>query len=205
MLTRPSFRVLSSTPLVVRAEKLLSDQELCDAEQKLRNRHWLAQQGIRVQLDESGTSFELTDGVVPVLAELREKIRKAMGMQQAQTNSIRIRRYGPGNAHSAHTDHFKFQDQHLLVTAILYLTDVDAGGETRFVNVPELTFAPRANTLTAWVNYLDDQSEDFSTLHESTEVVAGDKLVAIFLFYGDKSEIPVIRSTLRSRVEPSEI
>lgn len=88
-------------------------------------------------------------------------------------------------------------DEFLLLTVLLYLSDVAEGGETRFIQVPGLAIKPVSNTLAAWANYLDDGAEDPMTLHEALAVVRGHKQVAIFLYYGDKSELPQLRRTLR--------
>ena len=191
-------RLRSEKPLVVQAGSVLPASDLQDVTRKLKDRHWLAQRGVPVRMDQTGTSFELRDNVIPVLTEFRERLRNTLGIEHAQAQSIRVRRYFPGDAHKVHTDHYAINDQFLLATAILYLNDVQAGGATNFVDVPNLSIPPESNSLVAWVNYLDDLSEDMLTRHESTPVEAGEKLIAIYLFYGDKNEVVKIRQTLSS-------
>lgn len=195
----------STEPLLAQGSPVLSSAALQETTQKLRDRHWLAQQGVEVRLDETGMSFELREDVFPTLIDLRERLRKVLKISEAQAPSVRIRRYALGDAHGVHTDHYEWQGKFLLATAILYLTDVEAGGETRFVDVPgRLSIKPVANSVSVWVNYRDDLSEDALTRHESTAVEQGDKLVAIYLFYGNKSEVPQIRRALTALPRQSD-
>lgn len=95
-----------TAPLLVTGTDVLTPTELHEVQSRLGNRHWLAQQGVSVRLDETGQSCELRDDVLPALTRTRDRLGRTLGLTQGRAPSIRIRQYGIGNAHSAHTDHY---------------------------------------------------------------------------------------------------
>lgn len=188
--------MLSSTPLIVEIEDLIDQALLTEICQNLRNRHWLAQQGVPVNLDSTGLSFELRSDVIPPLSNLETKIKEKTGMTSANVTNIRIRHYKQGQGHPRHCDHFELNNKHLLFTAVFFLNDTKQGGATLFTKSDGIKIVPKSNKLIFWLNYQDDGNEDFLAEHEAETVKEGEKLIAIYLFYGEKSETRSVRHFL---------
>lgn len=81
----------------------------------------------------------------------------------------RVYRYAPGERFATHRDGFVRREDGAVsrVTLMVYLCDVDAGGETAFASEP-LVVAPHAGTAVFFQHAL---------LHESRPVLAGRKYV----------------------------
>ncbi|MCU0671323.1 MAG: 2OG-Fe(II) oxygenase [Myxococcota bacterium] len=81
----------------------------------------------------------------------------------------RVYRYAPGEHFATHRDGFVRREDGAIsrVTLMVYLCDVDAGGETAFSSAA-LVIAPRAGTAVFFQHAL---------LHESRPVLAGRKYV----------------------------
>ncbi|MBU2881796.1 2OG-Fe(II) oxygenase [Psychrosphaera sp. B3R10] len=196
--------LLTSSPLIVEIEDLLDQGVLTEISLKLKNRHWLAQQGVPVKLDETGLSFELRKDVMPPLTHLENKIKEKTGITSAKTSSIRIRHYHPGQGHPPHCDHYELNDEYLLFTAVFFLCDTEEGGATSFTKSDGIKIVPKRNKLIFWLNYLDDGNEDLLSEHEAETVKDGEKLIAIYLFYGEKSETSSVRHFLLENYSTEE-
>src|SRR5205085_8960865 len=84
-----------------------------------------------------------------------------------------------------HSDAYEFDGLRLARTALLYLLDTDAGGETRFpYSVPTpLAIAPRRGRLVVWASTLPDASEDPASQHDAEPVLAGAKASLLAFTY----------------------
>ena len=99
--------------------------------------------------------------------------------------SFRFRRYAPGEYHPPHLDTYTFEGRTLILTALLYLTDTEAGGETHFPKARPAPVAvrPRRGRLALWFNHRPDGAVDPAALHEALPVRRGVKAtVANFLY-----------------------
>ena len=67
---------------------------------------------------------------------------------------------------------------------LVYLNDVEGGGETSFP-VLELKVSPRAGRLLLWADVLNDQPlvKDVRTRHEALAVTHGEKFAANLWYY----------------------
>lgn len=136
-----------------------------------------------VTADFTGASVELPVAGDFGLEAILKKVREAIGIPDGITNpTFRYRRYAPGNWHPPHLDDYEIGELRLAATAILYLNDVERGGETRFP-AAGVTIAPRRGRLGLWFNLLPDGSADPATLHESAAVEAGEKVTLTYFLY----------------------
>jgi hypothetical protein len=116
----------------------------------------------RVMVDSAERAGEiwgrLVSGIPPVMEG-----RRAVGLNER----LRFYRYGPGQRFAPHTDgcHRRANGEESLLTLMVYLSSVAAGGETRFENV---AIAPEPGLALVFDHYL---------LHEGAAVVEGQKYV----------------------------
>lgn len=154
----------------------------------------LAARGIQVKADSTGFSFEYPLAQDPVAAGLAGRIETALGIRNAIGGTLRFRLYGPGEAHPPHVDNFRIGDLDLVATAIVALTDVEAGGATAFPRaVPPLAIRPRRGRLLAWLNNGPDGEPDPLSFHEGQAVEAGVKGTITMFAYADPRDCRLLR------------
>ena len=96
--------------------------------------------------------------------------------------AIQAQRYFPGQQFKPHNDWFYTTEKYWQMerkrggqrswTAMVFLNEVEQGGETHFVNVG-IKIQPKPGVLLVWNNALPDGSPNEGTLHAGTPVLAG--------------------------------
>ena len=116
---------------------------------------------------------------------LDARICGAMGIDPAMAEPSQGQFYEVGQEFKAHTDYFETYEieRHSTPTLgqrtwtfMIYLNDVEAGGETKFVNAG-LSIPPKQGTAVIWNNLRADGSGNYDTLHHGTPVRAGYKAI----------------------------
>lgn len=135
--------------------------------------------------DSAGYAAEFAADAEPCLRSLCARIERATGVSSALEPTLRMRAYAQGERHPPHCDSYVTEGHQLAVTALVFLVDTEAGGETAFPQTSEgpVAVAPRAGRLVAWTSALDDGSPDPASLHEGCAVTHGEKAVLIAFMY----------------------
>ena len=116
---------------------------------------------------------------------LDARICGAMGIDPAMAEPSQGQFYEVGQEFKPHTDYFEAYEIERHSTATLgqrtwtfmiYLNDVEAGGETNFVNVNH-SIPPKQGMAVIWNNLRADGSGNYDTLHHGTPVRAGYKAI----------------------------
>jgi prolyl 4-hydroxylase len=124
-------------------------------------------------------------GGEPEVRALDQKICGAMGLAPALAEPSQGQYYEITQEFKPHTDYFEAYELERNSTPTLgqrtwtfmvYLNDVDAGGETAFVNAG-LVIPPRQGTALLWNNLRADGSGNYDTLHHGMPVKAGYKAI----------------------------
>src|SRR6185503_17056751 len=124
-------------------------------------------------------------GAEPEVRALDEKICGAMGIDPALAEPSQGQLYDVTQEFKAHTDYFEPYELERNSTPTLgqrtwtfmvYLNDVESGGETAFVNVG-LIIPPRAGMAVLWNNLRADSTPNYDTLHHGMPVKAGRKAI----------------------------
>lgn len=122
----------------------------------------------------------------PIVRKVEDKITLLTGIDPAHGETIQGQRYGVGQQFKPHHDFF-YTDQpywpemertggQRTWTAMMFLNDVEAGGQTAFPHA-DLKVTPRKGNLLAW-NNLDEAGEpNVYSLHQGCPVEAGVKYV----------------------------
>jgi hypothetical protein len=181
---RPALARISESPRLYVADGFARDEEIehilrrAESIERRRPEHMLFHQG------DTGFSFEMFTQRDPVLLRLMEDTYSATGVRNLVDCSMRFRRYGAGNSHRGHLDVYEMKGYHLLVTAILYLDNVD-GGETRFPRAAggPIAIAPKRGRLAVWFNYTPEGEEDQASWHEGLVVRSGVKTTITNFMY----------------------
>lgn len=119
-------------------------------------------------------------------AALDARFAALIGVDPALAEPLQGQRYDPGQYFKAHTDWFapgtaEYEEHTGLGgqrtwTVMVYLNNVEAGGETVFARIGR-RFTPLAGLALAWNNLLVDGSPNPATLHEAMPVERGCKYV----------------------------
>lgn len=124
----------------------------------------------------SGTSFGPTQEDLVVNA-INRRIATATDTQHAWGEPLHILRYAPGQEYKPHVDALPGEANQRSWTALLYLNDDYAGGETVF---PEAGVSARGRTgsLLIFANLTADGGPDPRTRHAGKAVTSGEKWLA---------------------------
>ena len=118
--------------------------------------------------------------------QVSARIIDYFGFAKGNSEPIQAQHYAPGQQFKAHTDYFEpgtseyrqFASQlgQRTWTCMVYLNDVEKGGETEFVKLGK-SFTPQPGTAVIWNNLLPDGRPNANTLHHAHPVIKGEKVV----------------------------
>lgn len=124
------------------------------------------------------------DASAPYVQMASRRIDDLMGLPAENGETLQGQRYTPGQQYKAHCDwfytseaHWKQQKRHggqRCWTAMIYLNDVEEGGETLFTNIG-LQVTPQKGALLMWNNATVAGVPNEMTLHAALPVVKGVK------------------------------
>ena len=122
----------------------------------------------------------------PAVRSVEARLDALTGIDPAYGEPLQGQRYDVGQEFKAHTDFFAPDGEDFekycsvagqrTWTCMIYLSDVDAGGATRFRELKK-TFQPEAGKLLAWNNRTADGGVNEATLHHGMKVRKGLKYV----------------------------
>ncbi|KAF3785431.1 putative prolyl 4-hydroxylase 9 [Nymphaea thermarum] len=151
-------------------------------------------QGIRTS---SGTFISATEDKTGILALMEQKIAKATMLPRAHGEAFNVLRYEIGQKYDSHYDVFNPaeygpQKSQRVASFLLYLSDVEEGGETMFPfedgkNIDigydykkciGLKVKPRQGDALLFYSLFPNGTIDVTSLHGSCPVIKGEKWVA---------------------------
>lgn len=187
---RQSLTQISQKPRAYVADDFISATGIADILARYGDDQAAEESGIAWGSGIAGVSGELPVANDPALGELASRIEAALGFANMLPDaSFRFRRYAPGDFHPAHVDCYEIAGHHLVATALVYLTDVQDGGETLFPDALNGPFAinPRAGRLALWFNYTADGAIDPRSRHRSEMLRSGTKATLAYFVYAPLS------------------
>lgn len=126
------------------------------------------------------------DNSHPLVAEVRERLSRLLGIPVSHGEPIQGQRYAPGQEFQPHTDSFNPGSADYFIncaevgqrtwTAMIYLNEPEEGGATRFKTIGK-TIQPETGKLLAWNNLLPNGSPNPATLHQGMKVRRGTKYI----------------------------
>jgi prolyl 4-hydroxylase len=122
----------------------------------------------------------------PLVRSVSKRIDALLGLEPDQGELLQAQRYEPGQEYKLHHDHFpamasywpqmRVSGGQRCWTAMIYLCDVEDGGETHFPRLGVLV-PPRRGTLLVWNNMRLDGGPNGETVHAARPVLRGTKYV----------------------------
>ncbi|WP_421385456.1 2OG-Fe(II) oxygenase [Bacillus salacetis] len=166
-------------PLIVVLGNVLSDEE-CDALIKL-SQDKMKRSKIGNTRDENdmrtSSSTFMEEGESEVVTRVEKRIAQIMNVPYEHGEGLQILNYKIGQEYKAHFDFFKNAANPRINTMVMYLNDVELGGETYF---PKLNFSvsPQKGMAVYFEYFYDNQDLNDLTLHGGAPVIIGDKWAA---------------------------
>jgi len=171
-------------PLVIELENVLSDGE-CDKLilfSQTQNRLQRSKIGTSHQVNDirtsSGMFFEHSEN--ELISTIEQRVSAIMGIPLQHAEKLQILNYAPGQQYKDHYDYFTSPTKkadNRISTLIMYLNDVEEGGETTFPKL-NLSVPPRKGNALYFEYFYNDTSLNELTLHAGLPVVKGEKWVA---------------------------
>ncbi|NME06211.1 2OG-Fe(II) oxygenase [Psychrobacillus sp. BL-248-WT-3] len=170
-------------PLVVVLGNMLSHEE-CDelirlSMDRMKRSKIGAAREVNEQRTSSGTFIEENENAI--VARVEKRISAVMNIPIEHGEGLQILQYTPGQEYKAHFDFFsstsKAANNNRISTLVMYLNDVEEGGETFF---PKLNFTvtPKKGMAVYFEYFYNDQALNELTLHGGAPVITGEKWVA---------------------------
>ena len=174
--------VLNEEPLIVKFHNVLSDEECqtlieCAASRLKRSK--LANKEFSQIRTSSGMFFD--DNENPLITTIEKRVSRLMNLPIEHAEGLQVLHYEPGQEFKAHFDYFSehhpSSKNNRISTLVMYLNEVEQGGETTFPNLG-LTVTPTKGSAVYFEYFYNDQRLNELTLHSSAPVIRGEKWVA---------------------------
>ncbi|KMJ57669.1 2OG-Fe(II) oxygenase [Bacillus sp. LL01] len=170
-------------PLIVVLANVLSDKE-CDeliqlSKDKMKRSKVANGQEVDAIRTSSSTFFQ--EGENELVSKIEKRVSQIMNVSVEHGEGLQILNYQVGQEYKAHFDFFKSSSKQVsnprISTLVMYLNDVEEGGETYF---PKLKFSvsPQKGMAVYFEYFYDNQELNELTLHGGSPVVVGDKWAA---------------------------
>ncbi|HDX9577028.1 TPA: 2OG-Fe(II) oxygenase [Bacillus pseudomycoides] len=168
-------------PLIVVLANVLSDEECEILMEMSKNKIKRSKIGVSREINgirtSSGTFLEDHE----TTAKIERRIASIMGVPAKHGEGLQVVRYTVGQQYQEHYDFFSENSaaaaNNRISTLVMYLNDVDEGGETFF---PKLNFSvfPRKGMAVYFEYFYQDASVNQLTLHGGASVSKGEKWIA---------------------------
>lgn len=170
-------------PLIVILGHVLSDEECDELIRLSKDRMQRSKIGASREMNEIRTSSSMffDDGESDLVDRIEKRISQIMGIPAEHSEGLQILNYKPGQEYKAHYDYFSAESHAggnpRISTLVLYLNDVEFGGETFF---PKLQFSvcPHKGMAVYFEYFYQDNRLNELTLHGGAPVAGGEKWAA---------------------------
>ncbi|MFC5560284.1 2OG-Fe(II) oxygenase [Ureibacillus thermophilus] len=174
-------------PLVVVLDSVL-DAEECDRLIELSKnrleRSKISADKIVSDIRTSSGAF-LTDVNDEIIKRVEKRVASIVGIPVEHAEGLHVINYKPGQEYKEHFDYFaetsRAASNNRICTFVLYLSDVEDGGETYFPKLGLKVF-PKKGMAVYFEYFYNDQMLNELTLHGGAPVVTGEKWIATLWF-----------------------
>lgn len=170
-------------PLIVILGNVLSDEECNALIRMAQDRLQRSKIGAAREIHDLRTSNSMffQPGENDMIERIEKRISQIMNIPVEHGEGIQVLNYKQGQEYKAHFDFFnptnKIGTNPRISTLVMYLNDVEQGGETYF---PKLNFSvsPQKGMAVYFEYFYNDQSLNELTLHGGAPIIIGDKWAA---------------------------
>jgi prolyl 4-hydroxylase len=170
-------------PLIVILGNVLSVEECDELIRLSKDKMHRSKIGVTHEVNEIRTSSSMffQENENDIITKIEKRISSIMNIPIEHGDGIQILKYTPGQEYKAHFDFFtstsKATKNNRISTIVMYLNNVEHGGETFF---PKLNFSvsPQKGMAVYFEYFYNDQNVNELTLHGGAPVITGEKWVA---------------------------
>ncbi|MBO0600695.1 2OG-Fe(II) oxygenase [Sporosarcina sp. E16_3] len=170
-------------PLIVILDNVLSNEECDELIRLSKDKMQRSKIGTTREVDELRTSSSMffQENENDIVASVEKRVSSIMNIPIEHGEGLQILKYTPGQEYKAHYDFFsstsKVANNNRISTLIMYLNDVEQGGETFFPKL-NLSVTPQKGMAVYFEYFYNDEDLNQLTLHGGAPVIAGEKWVA---------------------------
>ena len=170
-------------PLIVILGNVLSNKECDELIRLSKDKLQRSKIGSTHDVNELRTSSSMffQESENEIVTRVEKRVSTIMNIPIEHGESMQILRYTPGQEYKAHYDYFSSTSQaaknNRISTLIMYLNDVEQGGETFFPKL-NLSVTPKKGMAVYFEYFYTDNDLNELTLHGGSPVIAGEKWVA---------------------------
>ncbi|WP_306419240.1 2OG-Fe(II) oxygenase [Alteribacter natronophilus] len=172
--------MLSEEPVVAVLENVLDEAE-CEAVIEQSRAHLKRS---RIGTEKREHAMRTSSGVFldethsSIVTGVKQRLADIMGMPLSHAENLHILHYRPGEEYKAHMDSFtRAETNNRIATIVVYLNDVEEGGETAFPKLG-LSIPPKRGTAVYFEYFYNDPKTNALTLHAGSPVIEGEKWAA---------------------------
>lgn len=170
-------------PLIVILGNVLSDEECEELIRLSKDKMKRSKIGATHEVNEIRTSSSMffQENEHDIVAKVEKRISSIMNIPVEHGDGLQILNYTPGQEYKPHFDFFasssKAAKNNRISTIVMYLNDVEEGGETFF---PKLNFSvsPQKGMAVYFEYFYNDVNINERTLHGGAPIITGEKWVA---------------------------
>ncbi|WP_439096760.1 2OG-Fe(II) oxygenase [Bacillus massiliigorillae] len=170
-------------PLIVILGNMLSEHECKELIQFSKDKLQRSKIGATREVNDIRTSSGafLEEYEHPLISTIEKRIATIMNIPIEHGEGLHILRYTPSQEYKAHFDYFsptsKAANNNRISTLVIYLNDVEEGGETYFPKL-NLSISPTKGMAVYFEYFYQDSELNESTLHAGLPVIKGEKWIA---------------------------
>ncbi|MGE7979632.1 2OG-Fe(II) oxygenase [Psychrobacillus sp. NPDC093200] len=170
-------------PLIVVLGNVLSNEECDELIRLSKDKMKRSKIGMTREVNEQRTSSSsfIEESENAIVARVEKRISSIMNIPIEHGEGLQILQYTPGQEYKAHYDFFsstsKLANNNRISTLVMYLNDVELGGETFFPNL-NFTVTPKKGMAVYFEYFYNDPALNELTLHGGAPVITGEKWVA---------------------------
>ena len=170
-------------PLIVILGNVLSYEECDELIRLSKDKMQRSKIGSTREVDELRTSSSMffQESENEIVTRVEKRISSIMSIPIEHGEGLQILKYTPGQEYKAHYDFFsstsKIANNNRISTLIMYLNDVEQGGETFFPKL-NLSVTPQKGMAVYFEYFYNDEDLNKLTLHGGAPVITGEKWVA---------------------------
>lgn len=170
-------------PLIVILGNVLSDEECDELIQLSKDKMHRSRIGVTPEVSEIRTSRSMffKENENEFISKIEKRVSSIMNIPVEHGEGIQVLNYAPGQEYKAHFDFFTSENRasknNRISTLVMYLNDVEHGGETYF---PKLNFSvsPKKGMAVYFEYFYKDKNINERTLHAGAPVIIGEKWAA---------------------------
>lgn len=168
-------------PLVVVLGNVLSDEECDELIELSRDRLQRSKIGEDRSVNQIRTSSGVFCEASETVAKIEKRITHIMNIPIEHGDGLQVLLYTPGQEYKPHYDYFtetsRASGNNRISTLVMYLNDVEEGGETTFPNL-NLSVFPNKGMAVYFEYFYSNHELNELTLHAGAPVSKGEKWVA---------------------------